>query len=119
PPESGIETEPRERGAGRFAEARFQVAHGFGGVAGWAVVVPALARKRLPWRLKSAISGVTSKPTRTSKLAPDTLISLRGMVMPPSVSVTCTRSRPAGKVTGRPTHSLARTAALRCVTAPQ
>ena len=49
----------------------------------WAAAVgagtPALTRKRLPVRLNSAICGVTSKPTRISKLSPLVVASARGM----------------------------------------
>ena len=85
----------------------------------WAVVTPALARKRSPSRLNCAICGVTSKPTSTSKLAPLTLTSARGMVIPVTSSIFCTRSWPAGKSTGRSKYSLSMTPRLRSVTATQ
>ena len=70
-----------EGGLDRFAKPGLQVAH-------WSDGAPALIRKREPLRLNSAISGVTSKPIRTSKLAPDTAMSARGMVRLRICSVT-------------------------------
>ena len=67
--------------SGRFAQDAFKITHWLAGDpagaagaaagagAGVGAVWPALIRKRLPWRLNSAISGVTSKPTRISKPA--------------------------------------------------
>src|SRR5690606_11035309 len=74
-----------EGGRDRFAESRLQVAHWSGVLAAcW----PTLTRKRLQSRLKAAICGVTSKPTRTSSCEPEPAIPARGMVMLPMVSVT-------------------------------
>ena len=72
-----------EGGLDRFAERRLQVAHG---VVAAAVAWPTLSRKRLPSRLKAAICGVTSKPIRISKLAPEVVVSARGMVISPNFS---------------------------------
>ena len=81
PAQPGWQPKGGEGGAHRFAQARTQVAHGWVGVACAVVVWPARGRKRLPSRLKAAICGVTSKPIRTSKLAPLTSLFFRGMTI--------------------------------------
>jgi hypothetical protein len=50
-------------------------------------VWPAFTRKRLPRRLNSAICGVTSNPTSTSKFAPEVVALARGMTMSSMFSV--------------------------------
>ena len=47
-----------------------------------AVWAPASRRNRFPSRLNSAMAGVTSKPTSTSKLEPEVVRVARGMTMP-------------------------------------
>src|SRR5690606_35134223 len=46
-----------------------------------AVKPPASGRKRTPERLNASCSGVSSKPTKISKLAPDTSLFARGIIM--------------------------------------
>ncbi len=78
-----------EGGLYRFAQALFQVAHRrFAASPEATAVAPAFTRKRLPWRLNSAICGVTSKPTRISKLAPEVVVVPRGITMLEIESVT-------------------------------
>ena len=91
PAEGYIEAQGHEGFPGASAEAPPKIGHGPVVEATFAWPV-AFGRKRLPWRLKSAIRGVTSKPTSTSKFAPLTLASCRGMTMPEKVSTWLTRS---------------------------
>jgi hypothetical protein len=103
-----------EGGRDRFAEVGPEVGHWAGGVAAaW----PAVMRKRLPVRLNSAISGVTSNPIRTSKLPPLVSGVARGMITDCS-SVVEVVTLPL-KSTGRSKYSLASTASFRSVTAIQ
>ncbi len=84
--EFGRQSRRGEGGTDRFAEAPFKIAHR-GSAAPATVVWPALTRKRLPSRLNAAICGVTSKPTRISKLEPLVVAVARGMVIWPISSV--------------------------------
>ena len=112
-----------EGGAGRLAEADPQIASSVGGGALHArrggFGLAGVGRKRLPWRLKSAICGVTSKPSQDLEVGAADLESARGMAMLGMVSVTVDPV-----LAGREGHrqveiSLSSTAWLRSVTATQ
>ena len=66
----GRQTRSGEGGRNRLPQAPFEVGHWLACAVPAATSVPTSIRKRFPARLNSAISGVTSKPTRTSKFAP-------------------------------------------------
>ena len=76
------QTEGTERPGKALVDRASQPAHF--GVRPPAVLVwaPASRRNRFPSRLKAAMAGVTSKPTRTSKLEPEVVRVARGMTMP-------------------------------------
>ena len=86
--EFGRQATVGEGGFHRLAQTPFEVAHRWFELSPAASAAPAFTRKRLPSRLKAAICGVTSKPTRTSKLAPEVFSAPRGMVIVWTLSVT-------------------------------
>ena len=76
------QTKGTERPGEALVDRASQPAHFWARPPAVTVWVPASRRNRFPSRLKAAMAGVTSKPTRTSKLEPEVVRVARGMTMP-------------------------------------